>query len=80
MKYMKILKLKTILLKMNLKDNFCDLETLDKRKLRNTKKKDIKFNIKRTSKTIDKQINKNVKIIVYLFNIKTKKKNNRKRK
>ncbi|KAL6602266.1 hypothetical protein U3516DRAFT_760122 [Neocallimastix sp. 'constans'] len=28
-------------------------------KLRNTKKKDIKFNIKRTSKTIDRQINNN---------------------
>jgi len=80
MKYMKILKLKTILLKMNLKDNFCDLETLDKRKLRNTKKKDKKFKNKRTSKTIERKKKKNVKIIVYLFNIKTKKKNNRKRK
>jgi len=35
-------------------DNFSDLETIDKRKLRKTKEKDNKFNIKRNNKTIDK--------------------------
>jgi len=35
-------------------DNFSDLETLDKRKLRKTKEKDIKNNIKRNYSSIDK--------------------------
>jgi len=39
---------------MNLKNNFNDLEILDKRKLMKTKEKDIKFTTKRNNKTINK--------------------------
>jgi len=39
--------------------HFSDLETSDKRKLRKTKEKNIKFNIKRNNKNLKKKINKN---------------------
>jgi len=42
-------------------DNFSDLKTLNKGKLRKIKEKDIKFNIKRNNKNFDKHVNKNDK-------------------
>ena len=39
-----------------------DLKTIDKRKLRKIKEKDIKFNIKNNSEIINKQENKNDRI------------------
>jgi len=39
--------------------HFSDLETSDKRKLRKTKEKNIKFNIKRNNKNFEKEVNKN---------------------
>jgi len=55
---MKIFKLKT---ENKSEDNFSDLKTLDNRKLRKIKEKNIKFNIKRNNKIFDKKINKNYK-------------------
>ena len=43
-------------------NNFSDMETLEKRKIRRTKEKVIKCNIKRNNKISDKQVNKNDKI------------------
>ena len=56
---MKIFKLKT---ENKSEDNFSDLKTLDNRKLRKIKEKNIKFNIKRNNKIFDKLVNKNDKI------------------
>jgi len=58
---MKILKLKTIILKNESEDNYSDLEIFVKRKPRKTKEKDIKFIIKLNNKIINKKINKNNK-------------------
>ena len=55
-------------------NNFSDMETLEKRKIRRTKEKVIKCNIKRNNKISDKQVNKNDK------NNTKKTKNYRKRK